>query len=54
MTTTIAVPMNSATSWCRCQRRMSARANTLIASSTTREAPTHAPPTNSAKTSVRR
>ena len=38
MTTTIAVPMNSATSSCRCQRRMSTRAIILIASSTTRDA----------------
>ena len=53
-TTTIAVPMNSATSSCNRQRRMKYRAIVLITSIRTRVAPTHAPPTSTAMNSVRR
>ena len=53
-TTTIAVPMNNATSSCRCHRRMKKRAIVLITSSSTRDTPTHTPPTSTAMISVRR
>lgn len=53
-TTTIAVPMNSATSSVSRQRRMKKRAIVLMTSSSTLAVPTHTPPTATATTSVRR
>ena len=53
-TTTIAVPMNSATSSCRCQRRMKNRAIVLMRSMSTRDADTQRPVTSMATIRVRR
>ena len=52
-TTTMAVPMNCATSSLTCHRLMKYRANTLTASIRTRDAPTTAEPTAAAMISVR-
>ena len=52
--TTIAVPMNSATSSCTCQRRISIRASSLTASMSTRNADTSSAQTTAATISVRR
>ena len=53
-TTTMAVPMKNATSWCSRQRLISSRASSFTASASTRQVAIPAAATNTAMSSVRR